>query len=69
MHNLISKEFARRHAADLKHEADRERLVALARSAAGPVTNRTSSVSERLHGVVQRFRLVFGGRTAHPKGR
>jgi hypothetical protein len=69
MHNLISTEFARRHAADLKREADRERLVALARSTARPDTHRASSVSERLHGVVHRFRLVFGGRTAHPKGR
>jgi hypothetical protein len=68
VHPWVSKEFARIRDADLNREADRDRLVALARSAAGREVDRADSRSESLHGLVHLVRLIFGGRTPHPKG-
>jgi hypothetical protein len=68
VHPWVSKEFARLRDADLNREADRDRLVALARSAAGREVHRAGSCSESLHGLVHLVRLIFGGRTPHPKG-
>lgn len=68
MHAWIAKEFARLHNADLDREADRGRLVSLARSARRREAPRAPSLAQRRHALAHLVRLVLGGRTPHPRG-